>query len=562
MSTKSIFLFIGVQLISISFFAQVTPIWQNYIGGMNSEYITNTQILSNQDILVFGKTESTAGFDSSLGVNTNYSGGDFDIYLARFSGNGELIWWTLFGSNNADIITSVLELMDGTLWVCGYSKGTVPTSANSFRAVNTNSNTLDAFVTHFDSDGAFIEGTLIGGDGNEKASSLGLVDNKVVLIGTTTSQGLAVGSGIYDNELSTETAVFIAVLNSVSELQSFSYFEGNAEITAADLVDTAFQSSDGNFIFYDGTSATEGIATNSAEFPDPFDEQNGFIVKLTPLGHPVWGTYSNFTTYFRGIEALGSSHFATFGMGYQGGNQSTEGAFQTNILGDVDGFVTLWTQSGELVWSTYFGTNESMVFGEYITDIAFSNDRIFFSGLFRNVNNLSTNNAWISNIDNANLSSLSVFGWFNMAGELEYCSYVVEDETNSSVRSINVVGQKLLLGIEAFNLIEWTSSPNAGQHYSGETDVCLLAFDLATATDDLIIEEMVGVYPNPGTDELYFTGMNVIGASVIVYDSQGRVVLNDNLNSSLNISALDSGYYYGTITTSQGNGRGFRFCKL
>ena len=93
MFTKSTFLLVFAQLISISLFAQVTPVWQNYIGGMNSEYITNTQILSNQDILVFGKTESTTGFDSNLGINTNYSGGDFDIYLARFNSNGELIWW-------------------------------------------------------------------------------------------------------------------------------------------------------------------------------------------------------------------------------------------------------------------------------------------------------------------------------------------------------------------------------------------------------------------------------------------------------------------------------------
>jgi hypothetical protein len=73
---------------------------------------------------------------------------------------------------------------------------------------------------------------------------------------------------------------------------------------------------------------------------------------------------------------------------------------------------------------------------------------------------------------------------------------------------------------------------------------------------------MVGVYPNPATDELYFTGMNVIGASVTVYDSQGRVVIKENLNSSLNVSNLDSGYYYGAITTSQGNGRNFKFSKL
>ena len=73
--------------------------------------------------------------------------------------------------------------------------------------------------------------------------------------------------------------------------------------------------------------------------------------------------------------------------------------------------------------------------------------------------------------------------------------------------------------------------------------------------------DMVGVFPNPTTDQLTF--MNATIASFEIYDSKGSVVLkNTNLNSNtMDVASLTPGIYFLKIHTDKNQIQNIRFVK-
>ena len=53
--------------------------------------------------------------------------------------------------------------------------------------------------------------------------------------------------------------------------------------------------------------------------------------------------------------------------------------------------------------------------------------------------------------------------------------------------------------------------------------------------------DLISIYPNPATNEINFTGAST--GSIEIFDLSGRLVLNNSMVSTLNVSALNSGLY-------------------
>lgn len=69
-------------------------------------------------------------------------------------------------------------------------------------------------------------------------------------------------------------------------------------------------------------------------------------------------------------------------------------------------------------------------------------------------------------------------------------------------------------------------------------------------------DSSIGIYPNPASSALFISGVNV--GNITIFDLSGRVVLNKNIQSSVDISMLSAGMYivqvmdeYGTILKTQ-----------
>ncbi len=102
--------------------------------------------------------------------------------------------------------------------------------------------------------------------------------------------------------------------------------------------------------------------TNNASYHQSYGGGNydGFIIKFNPLGQIVWGTFfGGFNDdYIEAIDFDNNDNLYITGSTLSNTNIATVGAFQENLAGSSDMFISKFTSSGTLVWSTYFGGND------------------------------------------------------------------------------------------------------------------------------------------------------------------------------------------------------------
>ena len=71
--------------------------------------------------------------------------------------------------------------------------------------------------------------------------------------------------------------------------------------------------------------------------------------------------------------------------------------------------------------------------------------------------------------------------------------------------------------------------------------------------DDISLNELVNIYPNPVVNELYIKTYNIQLEQVIVYDILGKEIINNKLNlDRINTSSLNAGVYFLMIKTTKG----------
>jgi len=80
------------------------------------------------------------------------------------------------------------------------------------------------------------------------------------------------------------------------------------------------------------------------------------VVSISSTGTILWSSFVNGS----GIEAINDVHVDLFGNIYVGGttdsgNLATLEAFQSQISGGIDAFMTQYSSSGELKWQSFIG---------------------------------------------------------------------------------------------------------------------------------------------------------------------------------------------------------------
>jgi hypothetical protein len=109
------------------------------------------------DVLVAGHTEGT--------LPGQVSAGGYDVFLARFGGDGTPRWVAQFGTPQMDEVWAVTADAEGSAYLCGYTRGALD---------GTNQGESDAFVAKYSADGARLWAVQVGTAAAEQATALGL----------------------------------------------------------------------------------------------------------------------------------------------------------------------------------------------------------------------------------------------------------------------------------------------------------------------------------------------------------------------------------------------------
>ena len=124
-----------------------------------------------------GYFKDNAMFESTA-VTSN--GGLHDVYIAKYSPSGTLLWVHTYGGTGFDLAAKIVEDDNGHLYTTGRFNNEI-----TFGSTTLYSSGTDAFIIKFDADGNILRAMGISGGGNDEEADLDYEDGNLVFIATT-----------------------------------------------------------------------------------------------------------------------------------------------------------------------------------------------------------------------------------------------------------------------------------------------------------------------------------------------------------------------------------------
>lgn len=144
--------------------------WQNSIGGSNDDYGTSIIATPDGGYITAGRAKSNDG-----DVTGNH--GDFDYWVVKLDGNGEIEWQRCYGGSERDFAHSILNTTDGGFIVAGHT-------LSNDGDISFNHGGYDVWIVKIDSIGNIDWEKTYGTFGEEYANCI--VQASIPCIGSTT----------------------------------------------------------------------------------------------------------------------------------------------------------------------------------------------------------------------------------------------------------------------------------------------------------------------------------------------------------------------------------------
>ncbi len=372
-----------------------TLTWNTFLGGSGDDYITGITLDSSGNILVVGFGAGTWGTPIRAYTSGGTSG--FDVFVAKLTSAGSLVWNTFLGGNGDERFTNQIVLdSSGNIYVAGSSGATWGTPILPF----TGSGNEQNFVAKLTSDGVLVWNTFtcLGGAGSMQSYGITIDSSGNIyeaIIATATW-----GSPIRAYTASIDCMVL--KFNSAGTLL-WNTFLGGA---GGDWSRAITTDSSGN-IYVAGYTISNSWGTPIN--PSPNGVYNPWIAKLTSAGALVWNT-------FTGDGSGVPERLITDGSGnlyIEGYSNATWGSPIRAFTNGWDGFVAKYTSAGARTWNTFLGGSGN----DFLCGITIDGSGdIYVEG--------NSNDTWGTPVDaytsmiNASIAKL------NSAGTLLWCTFM------------------------------------------------------------------------------------------------------------------------------------------
>jgi hypothetical protein len=421
------------------FVAKVSPngqlLYSTYFGGDGYESGDINWRDGSGNLQLLGETSST-NLPTLNAVQTNF-GGDQDLFIAKLSPDGQLLYSTYFGGDGYESDNLSWSDDAGNFHLSGETSSTNLPTLNAFQA--NFGGGQDLFIAKLSSEGRLIYSTYFGGSGDESgdiSSDLYWYNDStdLYLQGTTSSTDLPVLNAFQPN-FGGGTDLFVARVSPEGRLIYSSYFGGSG-YESGDL----FWLDDSGDLYLSGTTSSSDLRTLNAFQPNSGGGDDLFIAKLSPEGQ------LRYSTYFGGSEdESGRIHeLDSAGNLFLFGTTSsrdlpTLNALQAQFGGGSDLFIAKLSSEGQLRYSTYFGGDGDESSDFYRFDDA---GNLYLSG------STSSSNIPILNAFQPNFGGgLDIFvAKLNSDGQLLYSSYFGGDGSESSYPQFDSAGNLYLSG--------------------------------------------------------------------------------------------------------------------
>jgi len=313
--------------------------WATYYGGSNEDMAISV-VSYNNEIFVSGSTRSNDlnlyNSDSSAYFQGLCRGcpTENDIFILKFSSTNNLLWATYYGGNSTEYVQSSSIDNMGNLFLVGY------TNSLNFPTYNPGNNSyyqgdcincecyVDGFILKFNNSGKLLWGTYYGGNGADYFFSI------------TTD--------LYNN-------IFISGHTSSNDFPTYNpgngaYFSGSCNGNCAN--------NDAVILKFDNNGVREW-----ATYFGGINFDNGYYIKSDYNGDVILAGHTNSFLYFPIYNPNDNSYF----------DNTCDKCPDSNDI-----FISKFSNSGVLKWSTFFGGGGNELVPEIAID---NNNNIFIAGI-------------------------------------------------------------------------------------------------------------------------------------------------------------------------------------
>lgn len=315
-------------------------IWARSAGGTNHEAGNAIAVDSVGNCYVTGHYEGTATFG---GTNLTVVGG-YDVFVAKYSSAGNLLWVVSAGGTNFDEGTGVAVDDRVNIYVTGYHQETA-----FFGAVTlTNGINSDIFVAKLDPNGVFLWAKQAGGNNNDVGRGIAVdVARNCHATGLFNSSNAYFGGVFVTNRGSYDA--FVASYDTAGSLRWATNAGGSANDGGYGV---GVDANTNSYVtgYFGSTNASFGGFMLST-----FGSSDIFVAKYNPTGAVAWARQAGGTSSDTGrgiaVERSGSSYV----IGPYSSTTATFGSLTVSNAGISDIFFARYNSAGNVLWVTRAG---------------------------------------------------------------------------------------------------------------------------------------------------------------------------------------------------------------
>jgi len=331
-------------------------IYSTYLGGKFGEFTYDMALDAAGFVYISGNT-SSPDFPTSPGAYQSLNKGEKDAFVTKINLTGSaIVYSTYIGGSDWDFFTGMAIDLNGSAYLYGQTlssdfpitSGAYQTTYNEGIDVYSNG---DTFVTKLNSTGtALIYSTYLGGTDNELPGGIAIdISGNAYLTGTTNSTDFPTTPDSYQTSHKGYSDVFVTKLNSTGTALIYSTYIGgtNEDLT---YFGKLCLDSDNN-VFISGNTGSYDFPITLGAYQTKLQYSNGsqygadvFVTKLNKTGTALlYSTFLGGTRLdrsFGGITLISSVIAYVIGETWSTDFPTTTGAYQTNLKGSVDSFIS------------------------------------------------------------------------------------------------------------------------------------------------------------------------------------------------------------------------------
>ena len=332
------------QALLVKMSPQGQQLWTRSLGGTGDDvgYAVATDDAGN--ILVAGTTDSadwvSGGFDTSFN-------GSSDVFVAKFSPDGQHVWSTYLGGGDSESAWGIAVDDSGDVLVMGSTFAAGWVSGGFDESHNDGS---DVFLARLTPAGGHVWSTYIGGADDDYGYGLATDPlGNALVTGATHSPNSGWISGGWNTSFGGSGDGFVIKVSPEGQHVWSSYL-GSTDV---DYGNGIAADSAGNVLVTGGSRSADWTSGG-------FDTSHGgsadaFVVKLSPDGQHTWSTYLGGTAADNGYGITTDPLDNVLLTGDTASSAWVSGGPDVTYNGNGDSFVAKLTPDGQPLWSTYIG---------------------------------------------------------------------------------------------------------------------------------------------------------------------------------------------------------------